>query len=145
MREEYVPALDSYLRHFPRRLGSRLRLELLGPEAALQAVQRSAEQAGVVFEAEAAQALIDNLRLVREQSLDGTFVSALGPNVEPVQLQVVCFQLWSSRSDPDRISMADFARLGGVDQALETYYDERVFQTARATDTREDDIREWIE
>ncbi len=50
---------------------------------------------GVDFTESAADRLLDDLRQVRVQR--GTIVTEeLGPYVEPVQLQVVCRQLWES-------------------------------------------------
>jgi hypothetical protein len=39
MREDYIAALDPYLRRIPRRLGTRFRLDLLGRDAAMQAIR----------------------------------------------------------------------------------------------------------
>ncbi len=46
MREEYVAALDPYLRSMPTRLATRYRLDLLGPNAALDAIREPAKLAG---------------------------------------------------------------------------------------------------
>ena len=95
MREDFIAQLDPYLALVPTRLSARYRLDLLGPAAAKLAARRPAEDAGVEFDPAAADRLIDDLRRVRVQR--GTMVTEeLGPYVEPVQLQVVCRQLWSS-------------------------------------------------
>ena len=97
MREDFIAQLDPYLSLVPTRFSARYRLDLLGPAAAKLAARRPAEDAGVEFEAAAADRLIDDLRRVRVQR--GTTVTEeLGPHVEPVQLQVVCRQLWNSLS-----------------------------------------------
>ena len=59
------------------------------------AIRRPAERVGVAFSLEAANHLLDDLRRVRVQRA-GQIVEELGPYVEPVQLQVVCSQLWRS-------------------------------------------------
>ena len=79
----------------PRRLAARCRLDLLGPAAAKVAMCRTAEDQGVRFAPEAADALVDDLRTVRVRRADGAR-QELGPFVEPVQLQVVCRQLWAT-------------------------------------------------
>ena len=56
-----------------------------------------AEQSGIGFSLDAANHLIDDLRRVRVQR-GGQIIEELGAYVEPVQLQVVCSQLWSSLS-----------------------------------------------
>ena len=40
LREDYVAALDPYLRHIPTRLSNRFRLDLLGVSSARQAIQQ---------------------------------------------------------------------------------------------------------
>lgn len=97
MREDYIAQLDPYLSLLPTHLRTRYRLDLLTPEAARSAVQQPAEDAGVEFTDAAADRLIDDLRRVRVQR--GTNVTIEhGPLLEPVQVQVVCRQLWSSLS-----------------------------------------------
>lgn len=97
MREDFIAQLDPYLHLLPRRLNSRYRLDLLGVEAARVAMRQPAERCGVAFSSEAADHLIDDLRKVKVQRA-GQVVEELGPYIEPVQLQVVCRQLWNSLS-----------------------------------------------
>jgi hypothetical protein len=97
MREDYIAQLDPYLHLLPRRMNSRYRLDLLGVDAARVAMRQPAEHRGVAFSPEAADHLIDDLRKVKVQRA-GRVVEELGPYIEPVQLQVVCRQLWSSLS-----------------------------------------------
>jgi hypothetical protein len=97
MREDFIAQLDPYLSLVPKRLSSRYRLDLLGVDAARVAMRRPAAEQGVDFSLDAANHLIDDLRRVRVQR-GGQVVEELGPYVEPVQLQVVCRQLWSSLS-----------------------------------------------
>jgi hypothetical protein len=102
----------------PTRLAARYRLSLLGPEAARAAVQRPAADAGVHFAEDAARLLIDDLRRVRVQRVGGTS-EELGPQVEPVQPQVACHQLWSSLApNTTSIQSHDVRALGNVDEAL---------------------------
>ena len=97
MREDFIAQLDPLLSLVPKRLSSRYRLDLLGVDAARVAMTRPAEELGVTFSEPAATHLIDDLRRVRVQR-GGQVVEELGPYIEPVQLQVVCRQLWSSFS-----------------------------------------------
>jgi 8-oxo-dGTP pyrophosphatase MutT (NUDIX family) len=95
MREDFIAQLDPYLHLVPTRFNTRYRLDLLGTSAAETAIREPAEEAGVRFSAAAADRLVDDLRRVRVKR--GVAVTEeLGPYVEPVQLQVVCRQLWSS-------------------------------------------------
>jgi hypothetical protein len=97
MREDYIAQLDPYLSLMPKRMSSRYRLDQLGVEAARLAMRLPAEQSGIGFSLDAANHLIDDLRRVRVQR-GGQIIEELGAYVEPVQLQVVCSQLWSSLS-----------------------------------------------
>ncbi len=97
MREDFIAQLDPYLSLVPKRLSSRYRLDLLGVDAARVAMRQPAAEQGVDFALDAANHLIDDLRRVRVQR-GGQVVEELGPYIEPVQLQVVCRQLWSSLS-----------------------------------------------
>lgn len=97
MREDYIAQLDPYLHLLPKRLGARYRLDRLAVDAARTAMRQPAERLGVEFSLEAADHLIDDLRRVRVQR-GGEVVEELGAYVEPVQLQVVCRQLWESMS-----------------------------------------------
>ncbi|QHT55214.1 hypothetical protein GXP71_03335 [Cellulomonas sp. H30R-01] len=145
IREDHLAALEPYLRAVPTRLRTRYRLDLLTADEAFDAVVRPAQDAGVEFRAEAAHALVDDLRQVRAQRLDGT-VDVLGAYVEPVQLQLACTTIWARR-DPGstEITTADGVAGGSVEQALADYYDRRVAEAARVTDVREDVIRDWFE
>ena len=94
MREEFLASLDPFLRPLPTRLSNTYRLELLGPDAAREAIQEPAEGAGIEFTSAAATKLIDDLRQIRIQLADGSTEEQAGAHVEPVQLQVVCRRLW---------------------------------------------------
>ncbi|MGH2520984.1 MAG: hypothetical protein ACRDH2_00640, partial [Anaerolineales bacterium] len=146
MRADYVAALDPYLRPVPTRLDNRFPLELLGPDASRQAIQLPARMRGVLFLESAARKLVDDLRRMRVQRLDGTMEEQPGPHVEPVQLQVVCYRLWENLAPDDReITEDDLAAVGDVDTALAEYYAGRVAAAAEATKVRERAIREWVD
>jgi len=76
-----------------------------------------------------------------------------GEYVEPVQLQVVCHQLWNncekewakSPAQAREITATNLQKFGGVDKALGDFY-ESVLETARAkTRVREKALRRWFE
>jgi WD40 repeat protein len=145
MREDYIAQLDPYRGLIPRRLAARVRLDLLGPSAAKAAMCRTAEDQGVRFAPEAADALVDDLRTVRVRRPEGPS-SEFGPVVEPVQLQVVCRQLWTTLpTGVDVIGPDLLAAVGDVDDALATFYDERLRVVAAATGTPERELRDWFD
>ncbi len=146
MREDYLGLLAAYVRPIPNRLITRFRLDLLGAEAAIQAIQMPAKSKDVTFTDQAAQQLVDDLRSVLVQLPDGNSEKQPGPYVEPVQLQVVCYRLWDSL-DPAKkeITSADLASVGDVNNALADYYAASVSITAQARGTAERSIREWFD
>ena len=145
MREDFIAQLHPFLGVMPTRFSARYRLELLSPAAAKIAVQKPAAAEGVDFTQAAADRLVDDLRIVHVQHADGV-IDELGPSVEPVQLQVVCRQLWDTLPlDASSVLVDDVTSLGDVDDALAAYYVDRVAEVATATGTRERDIRDWFE
>lgn len=145
MREDFLAALDPYLRYIPTRFRTRYRLDLLTADAALEAVVNPARDAGVTFARDAAVNLVDDLRRVLVQRPDGA-EQVLGPYVEPVQLQVACNLLWSRLpAGATAITQADDTVLGGVEEALGRYYAERVATAAGRTGIHEGVIRDWFE
>ena len=146
MREDYLPALDPFIRPIPTRLANTYRLDFLAVDAARQAIHQPAHEVGVHFSYPAVNKLVNDLRLVQVQQPDGSMSVAPGPYVEPVQLQVVCSNLWSHLPDDiEQITEEEISAVGNVDQSLSEYYAERVAAIARRTGVREREIREWFE
>jgi WD40 repeat protein len=146
MREDYVAALDPYLRTLPTRARTKFRLDFLTQQAASQAVQRPAEQAGITFSEGAVTKLVDELSQVLVPQPDGSSELQPGPYVEPVQLQVVCLRLWDRlRPEQKEIGESDIESAGDVDKALSMYYAQQVADVARHTGVSERSIREWFD
>ena len=127
LREDYVAALDPYAELTFNRLRARFYMERMQVSNGLEAVRRPAELGRRPFAPGVAEQLVDELRQVRVPGRDDTIP---GQYVEPVQLQVVCYQLWERLAEivgmPDEtpISFADLAEAGDVNQALEQFYAE---------------------
>ena len=145
VREDYLGALEPFVRLVPTRLTRTFRLNLLEAPAARAAIQRPAQAAGVDFSDAAAQRLVDNLRRVQVQRPEGR-AQETGPYVEPVQLQVVCRRLWEHLpDDATRISTSDVDAVADIDRALAGYYAEQVAAIASQTRMPEQTIRDWVE
>ncbi len=164
MREEYIAALDPYLHLVPTQFRVTFRLQLLTIDPALQAIlQPPLKRYGVTYENRVLSSLLDTLRLVREYGPDGKPREKLGPFIEPLMLQVVCYSLWEKwaagrQVEPQTtIRLDDYEQLAGkdatdntrslVDRALESYYEGKVKAvSADATvGVAERTIRDWIE
>jgi WD40 repeat protein len=144
MREDYIAGLDPYLGELPTRLFTRMRLDLLPPEAALRAVTDPAAAAQRPFDDAAAERLVHDLRMVQAQR-GGEIVWVPGPVVEPLQLQVVCRRLWEALPDDvQEITEADVTRFARVQTALAEYYAEEVRRVAEKSGVPERAIREWF-
>lgn len=144
-REDYVAPLEPYARLLPGRLRTRFYMRRLNYKAALEAIQRPAEQGGRPFAPGVAQILVDNLRQIRIHGQEaGTH---LGEFVEPVQLQVVCYQLWDNlKGRPaGEINERDLRELGDVDTALAQFYEQAIVEAVRETGVSEIDLRDWFE
>jgi len=101
LREDYIAALEPYAYLLAGKLRARFYMQRMGYEAALEAVEQPARLGGRPFAGGVAQTLVDNLRQIRtpqtppSPSYEGG-LRGVGQYVEPVQLQVVCYQLWEN-------------------------------------------------
>ena len=152
LREDYAASLDPYIPLVENRLRARYFMQRMGVEAALAAVRDPALQAGRTFAPGVAEWLVDNLRQVRTQT--GRAAVAPGEFVEPVQLQVVCYEWWESLpSGVQTIELAYVEQMmqGAaiatfVDQALADFY-ERVLAEVLALHrggVTEQELRAWF-
>jgi len=149
IRDDHVGGLDPYLRAVPTRLSARFHLDLLRREAAEQAILGPAakERTGIDFHEVAAQRLVRDLSQVRVKRPDRKVRKALGPYVEPVQLQVVCRRFWDAwcKKYPgaDRITLEHVKdkELADTDNALADYYKESILSVAGGSTAKERALR----
>lgn len=145
MRTDYVGALEPYVRNFPTNFSNTFHLDLLSVKSAQDAIQKPAKKLGVTFADPAAQKLVDDLRRVQVQLLDGTVETQLGNQIEPVQLQVVCYRIWEGKEEDDSvIDETDLAAVGDVNNSLAEYYAASIADTAKSLEIQERIIREWF-
>ena len=146
MREDFVAALDPYLRLLPDRLRSRFYMQRLRADNALKAVKYPAETMACPFAQGVAEALVRNLRQLhvrgRPEPIQGEFV-------EPVHLQVVCFQLWQNLLErgelPAEITHEDLDSLGDVDSALAQFYEAAVRLAIEKVGGSELKVHQWFQ
>jgi hypothetical protein len=150
MREDFIANLDSYAVQMPDRLRTRFRMELLSYECALEAVKGPAENAHRPFDPNVAEGLVNNLRRLQtgrmreKQALTETVT--LGIYVEPVYLQIICEQLWSRLpTDCTSITNDDVLKFGDVDQALTSFYREKLAKVVEETQVSEYKLRSWFD
>ena len=168
MREDYVSQLTPYAPHLQRRLQDRFYMERMDHAAALQAIKQPAKNADRPFAEGVAERLADNLRQIKQAGNTGSagiLPAPLGQYIEPVQLQVVCYQLWQNLQEnisppgPPKggaeippsgglgglITFTDLETLGNVDTALAQFYEDILGDTITATKVAEIDLRNWFE
>ncbi len=154
MREEHIADLDPYAPILPGALRTRFYMQPLKRPAALVAVREPARLAGRPFQPQAAEDLVTDLSRIRAPDASD---SVPGEFVEPLQLQVVCHQIWKELAWPgSEITVEDLRSAGGqslaasVDAALGRFYEATLSETletarARGLIVYEDDLRAWFE
>ncbi len=148
LREDYVAALDPYAQYMADRLRARFYMERMDVETALQAIQLPAAAAGRPFATGVAATLVDNLRRVK---LAGQTEEQLGQFIEPVQLQVVCYQLWAQVAAQGgqraAITLAALQQFGDVDRALADFYASALTAVLSRADAKlsERRLRAWFD
>jgi WD40 repeat protein len=146
IREDYVAALDPFVRPIPTRMANRFRLDFLGIHATRQAIQQPVINSGVQYTDAAVEKLVKDLRQVQVQQWDGSLEKQDGLYVEPVQLQVACYHLWQQLSQEQvTITEKDISEVGNVDQSLAEYYSGEVYQISISLEIPEFKIRRWFE
>ena len=147
MREDRVAELEPYLDLLPTALAYRYRMDALALAEARVAIEQPA--AGQMSP-DAAQRLVQDLSTVVVRDHRGAETPRQGRFVEPVQLQVVCRDLWERVvvSGGRRIEVEDVVSAhdaSEVDRALRSYYDREVDVAAAASGISERRLREWIQ
>jgi len=145
LREDYVAPLAPFTQSLPGKLRTRFYMRRLTHTAALEAIQQPAERGGRPFAPGVAETLVDNLRQIRLQGRENE--THLGEFVEPVQLQVVCYQLWEKLKGqaPGEITEQDLREAGDVDTALAEFYEQAIRKTLQQTGSSEIELRNWFE
>jgi hypothetical protein len=158
IREDYIGAIEPYQPAIPTQLSVRMRLDLLGIDAACDAIRRPrpsdsrtvpADSIFETFTEQAGRQLAEDLRQVRLQQPDGTFRLQPGPYVEPILLQIVCKRLWDRWSkSASQIDVTMLTKdVATVDDALAGYYADEVSATAQDAEigVTERAIRDWFD
>lgn len=146
MREDYIARLDPYAPILPGKLRIRFRLERLREEAALLAVKGPLRDRKRSFAEGVAEKLVEELLKIRVETSLGEIKEVKGEFVEPVQLQLVCQNLWRQLPpDVTQITERHLQDFGDVDQVLSRFYDEAVQAAAEKAYVDEERLRAWCE
>jgi hypothetical protein len=151
MREDYIAALDPYAHLLPGALRARYYMQRMDAKAALEAVAGPARTRGRPFTETAAQELVNVLCQVPRRRPDGSRTRFVGQFVEPVQLQVVCYQLWErlkgrpgSKALEALAEGKDLAQF--ADNALGQFYEQAIATVLRhpKIGVVESELRNWF-
>ena len=144
LREEYIAPLEPYVHLVPSRMWDRSYMQRMNGRAAFEAVT-GPMRAKRHFAEGVAEKLVNNLRQIRVPGREAEIY--LGESVEPVQLQVVCYQLWENlRGQPsDWITEQDLQEIGDVDRALVQFYESAIAAVVQETQVSEIALRDWFQ
>ncbi|MDR4497761.1 MAG: tetratricopeptide repeat protein [Candidatus Scalindua sp.] len=146
MREDYIAYLDPYLSLFPNKLNIRFRLERMRREAAISAIVGPIKETNKNYADDVPEYLVDELLKVRVNTATGETIIIPGEYVEPVQLQVVCQNLWSHLPGNENTITKEYVQtFGSVDDALRGFYDQAVNSVVTSKKIKEKVLRIWFE
>lgn len=146
IREDFIAQLDPYLPDLPNQLRSRLRLMRLQKRAALEAITNPLKDTSRSFAAGVPDRLVEELLKINVETEYGEVVSLVGEYVEPVQLQVVCENLWNDLpAEIQVITEKHLQRFGNVNEALSTFYESTIAATMASTGIEEGTLRKFFE
>lgn len=146
MREDYVARIEPFLPILKPLQQTRFRLDLLGPDGAKAAVTGPLRGTRRYFKEGVVDALIEELQKVRVESTQGEATEVIGEYVEPVQLQVVCRNLWNGLpADVEEITHDHLKTYGDVNQALRDFYEACLVGAKTNLRANERDLRQWFE
>jgi len=146
IREDYIAQLDPYAPLLPEKLRTRFRMERLRRDAALSAVTGPLRETTRSFAKGVAEKLVEDLLKTRVETITGETIEVTGEFVEPVQLQVVCQNLWLELpSNVSEITEKHLLAFGGVDRPLSKFYEGAVKAAATESEIEEEELRQWCE
>lgn len=145
IREDYLAHLDPYTKGLAGGNWSRVRLEALGRDQAVEAITKPLGGTGRRFASGVAERLVEDLAAVQTRDEHGRTKTIVGQFVEPVQLQVICQNLWESiGADLEEIGEQHLGAFGDVDQALRVFYENAISRACRDPDLH-GVLRSWVE
>ena len=145
MREDYIAYLDPYTALFPNKLSMRFRLERMKRDAAISAIVGPINKTKINYAEGVPEYLVDELLKVRVNTAIGETIIIPGEYIEPVQLQVVCQNLWSNLPDDVRTITKEYVEtFGSVDDALREFYNQAINSVVSSKRIIENDLRQWF-
>jgi len=145
VREDHLADAFGLAEAFQASHRSSMRLPLLGKDDAIEAIEGPLRATGFRYADGVAVKLAEDLTRVRVETSPGEVVEVPGDSIEPVQLQVVCTELWRALPLGATVITAEHVTsLGDATAALAHYYDGAVKETAKGAKVDPFFVRRWI-
>ena len=147
VREDHLADVLDAVAELPDGLKAHLRLPRLDGDEAIEAIEGPVHRlTSIGFADGVVKALVTDLMTIKVRRGTGAAGETIGEYVEPVQLQVVCSELWRSLPDGTKVVTTDqVAKIGDPTSALARFYDNCVAETARHAAVSAPYIRRWFE
>jgi hypothetical protein len=143
-REDYLARFDEFRHYFADGMRVRMHVKPLAREAARRAVEDPLGFTSRRFDEGVADQLVDDLS--KTKIVARTQVrEAIGPYVEPVQLQIVCAALWDRLpTNVNLITAEHVQQFGDVEETLERFYAETVEACATTMGLDKEQLAKWF-
>lgn len=140
IREEYFPRLDRYAGVIPHACNIRYYLDRLTASEARRAIEDPLGKFGYTISSDALDGMIVSLQTTR----DASGALRVSEFVEPLELQIVCDQLWQKldKTNP-AITAAEVSSYADVRDAARAYYERALDRVVRETGVAEAKLRAW--
>jgi WD40 repeat protein len=146
IRDDFMAKLSPFARMLPGELRAHFHLERLRHAQARDAIEKPLLTTIRHYADGVPQRIVEDLSRIRVQDEAGATKEIPGPYVEPVQLQLVCDDLWHKLPDDVvEITVHHWERYGNVDHALQQFYEAVLRDCIAATAADEDHVRSWFE
>ena len=147
VREDHLADVLDAVEQLPDGLKAQLRLPRLEREEAIEAIEGPVHRLTRLRFAEGvAEDVVNDLMTIKVRRGSGVAGETIGEYVEPVQLQVVCTELWRSLpADTEVITRDHVAKIGDPTSALAHFYDDCVAETSRRVRVSSAFTRRWFE
>lgn len=147
VRQDHLAEAREVAERLPDGLKGQFPLHRLRPQEATEAIDGPVRHlTNRTFEDGVVADLVNDLMKIKIRRGKGPAGDALGEYVEPVQLQVVCTELWRSLPpDVTVITGTDVKKFGDPNEALARFYNSRVTEAERWTKVPSPYIRRWFE
>jgi hypothetical protein len=147
VREDHLADVLDAVAPLPDGLKAQLRLPRLDHEEAIEAIEGPVHRlTHLRFADGVVEDLVKDLMTIKVRRGVGAAGETTGECVEPVQLQVVCTELWRSLpTDTHVITSDQVANLGDPTSALAHFYEDCVAETSRRARVSRAFTRRWFE